>query len=60
MIVRDTIEKLESRLGKLIPMEEVEKELEGKMSKEEIEDSITKLSVAGDIFKPRRGYVQRM
>lgn len=58
--VRETIEKLEDRLGKLIPVEEVEKELEGKMSKTEIEEAINKLNTSGDIFKPRRGYVQRM
>ncbi|MBR9702020.1 minichromosome maintenance protein MCM [Candidatus Pacearchaeota archaeon] len=58
--VRDTLTHLESRLGKLIPMEEVEKELEDKLSKDEIEDAINKLQASGDIFKPKRGYIQRM
>ncbi len=58
--VRDTIISLESRLGKMIPVEEIEKELEGKLSKEEIETAIEKLNTSGEIFKPRRGYVQRM
>jgi replicative DNA helicase Mcm len=56
-IVRDTITQLESRLGKMIPIEEIEQELEGKMSKEEIDEAITKLNSQGEIFKPRRGYV---
>ena len=57
--VRDTIMQLEERLGKMIPVEEIEKELEGKMSKSEIEEAIDKLSISGDIFKPRRGYIGR-
>jgi len=55
--VRDAITQLESKLGKMIPIEEVEKELEGKLSKEEIDEAITKLNSQGEIFKPRRGYV---
>jgi len=59
ILVRETIARLETRLGKLIPVEEVEKELEGKLTEQEIEESINKLNSSGDIFKPRRGYVQR-
>ena len=59
MIVRDTITELEDKLGKMIPMEEVEKELEGKITKAEFEEAINKLSISGDIFKPRRGYISR-
>jgi len=60
ILVRETISKLEPKLGKLIPIEEIEQELEGKLDKDEIEESIAKLNSSGDIFKPRRGYVQRM
>ena len=59
ILVRNTIAELESKLGKLIPVEEIEKELEGKLKKEEIEDAINKLNSSGDIFRPRRGYVQK-
>ena len=59
IIVRDTITDLESKLGKMIPLEEIENELEGKLSKEEIEEAINKLSISGDVFKPRRGYISR-
>ena len=58
-IVRDTITQLESRLGKMIPIEEIEKELEGKLTKDEITEAIGKLDRGGEIFKPRRGYVGR-
>ncbi|GAH55611.1 unnamed protein product [marine sediment metagenome] len=55
--VRDIITQLEDSLGKMIPIEEIEKELEGKLSKDEIEEAIDKLTSQGEIFKPRRGYV---
>ncbi len=60
IIVREVIERLESKLGKLIPIEEIENELDGKLDKNEIEEAITKLKISGDIFNPRRGFVQRM
>ena len=59
LTVRDTIIDLENRMGKMIPIEEIEKELEGKMSKEDIDEAIDKLSRSGDIFSPRKGYVSR-
>ena len=57
--VRDIIIQLESRMGKMIPVEEIEKELEGKMTKDEIEEAITKLDINGVIFKPKKGYISR-
>ena len=44
----------------MIPLEELEKELDGKMTKTEIDEAIEKLSIAGDVFHPRKGYVQRV
>ena len=58
-LVRDVITQLESRLGKMIPIEEIEKELENKLTKDEIEEAITKLDISGVIFRPRKGYVGR-
>ena len=60
ILVRETLARLESRLGKLIPIEEVRKELEGKIDPKEIDDSLDKLTISGDIFHPRKGFVQRM
>jgi len=60
ILVRECLSRLEGRMGKLIPIEELQKELEEKMSKDEIEDSIQKLKQTGDIFEPRKGYVQRV
>jgi len=58
--VRDTITELENRLGKLIPLEELEKELEGKMTRDEIDDAITKLKSSGDLYSPRRGFIEKV
>ena len=60
IVLRETIGKLEERLGKFIPMEELEKELQGKLTREEIDDSIQKLKASGDIFEPRKGFVQKV
>ncbi len=59
MQVRDKIIELEDRIGKLIPIEELEKELEGKINKEELKDIIEKLRISGELFAPRRGFIQR-
>ena len=57
--VRDIINQLEGKIGKMIPIEEIEKELEGKMSKPEIEEALNKLNISGDIFKPKKGFVEK-
>jgi replicative DNA helicase Mcm len=57
--VREVLAKLESKMGKLIPREEIDKELEGKISIKDIDEVLDKLTISGDIFHPRKGYVQR-
>jgi replicative DNA helicase Mcm len=59
-IVKEILEDLENRLGKLIPMEEVEKASDGKITASELEEVMDKLVRAGDLFRPRKGFVQRM
>ena len=58
--LKETLSQLESKLGKLIPYEEIEKALEDKMSKDELEEAIDQLSKAGDIFKPKKDYIQKI
>ena len=60
LAVKETISQLESRLGKLIPIEELEKLLIDKLSKAELEEALDQLSKAGDIFKPKKGYIQKI
>ncbi len=59
-LIKEKITALEERLGKLIPMEELEKEIEEKMTKEEFEEALDKLIRSGDLFRPRRGYIQKV
>ncbi|MEK6891057.1 MAG: minichromosome maintenance protein MCM [Nanoarchaeota archaeon] len=58
--VKDAIFRLESRLGKLIPIEEIYNEMEGKIDKKDVEEALDKLSISGDIFSPKKGYLQRL
>ncbi|PIN77618.1 AAA family ATPase [Candidatus Woesearchaeota archaeon CG10_big_fil_rev_8_21_14_0_10_34_12] len=60
IIVRETLSRLESKFGKLIPKTRIEEELQGKLSAEEIDDSLQKLTQSGDIFLPKKGYVQKV
>lgn len=59
-VVVETIEELEKRLGKLIPLEEITKALDGRMKDAEIDEAVGKLLKSGDLFRPKRGFVQRM
>ena len=59
-LVREAVEDLEKRLGKLVPYEELEKALGGKMKAEDIDESVGKLLKSGDLFRPKRGFIQRM
>jgi len=58
--VKDIISQLENKLGKLIPVEELDRAIEGKVSKDELEEALNQLSKSGDIFRPRKGYIQRI
>lgn len=58
--VREVIAQLESRMGKLIPLEELQKVIGEKLTEMEIEDSLTKLEKEGFIFKPKKGYIQKL
>lgn len=60
ILVREALSRLEGRMGKLIPVEELQKEMQDKISKEDIDESIQKLKQTGDIFEPKKGYVQRV
>ena len=59
-LILETLIKLEDKLGKFIPQEELEDELEDKVSKNDIESTLQKLLASGDIFFPRKGFIQRI
>jgi len=57
MLVKETITALESKMGKMIPREELEKELEDRLTKDEIDEIIDKLLRGNEIYRPKRGYI---
>jgi len=59
-VVQEALEVLEKRLGKLIPLEELTKALDGKVCDAEVDEAVGKLLKSGDLFRPKRGYIQRM
>jgi len=59
LMVRDCIFTLESRLGKMIPIEELEKALLGKIEPKDFEDALSQLKKSGEIFNPNSKHVQR-
>ena len=60
IMVKEILSQLESRLGKLIPLEEIHNAVKDKLSEAELEEAIDQLSKAGDIFRPKKGYIQRI
>jgi len=59
LMVKEILSNLESRLGKLIPEEELRKAIEGKLTNIEFDEAINQLAKAGDVFKPKKGFIQR-
>src|SRR3989339_2066108 len=60
ILLRGILSQLETRLGKLLPEEEVVKAVEGKLSDIELEEALSQLAKSGDIFRPRKGYIQKI
>ncbi len=60
LTVKEALSKLEGKLGKLIPIEELKRELAGKMDDKELDDSLERLTRMGDVFHPRKGFIQVM
>jgi len=62
IIVRDTLARLEDRLGtKLIPLEEIRKEVADRgIDPYSVDEIIEKLKKEGDIFEPKKNFVQRL
>jgi replicative DNA helicase Mcm len=55
--VKEIIIALESKMGKLVPVEEVEKEIKDKMTPTELQEALNKLAENNEIYFPKRGYV---
>ena len=60
ILVRESIKKLEQRLGKMIPIDELIREIGDKVDIGTIEETLDSLNRTGDIFRPKRGFIQRV
>ncbi len=59
--VREIITELEAKIGKTIPIDDVIREaLDKGIDAAEAEESIEKLKRSGDIYEPRRGFIQKI
>ncbi|HII17265.1 TPA: minichromosome maintenance protein MCM [Candidatus Woesearchaeota archaeon] len=60
-IVRQIVVEMEGKEGKSIPIDDIIAEAKGKgLTEEKVEESINKLKIGGEIFEPRRGFIQRI
>ena len=61
-MIKEIIHSLETQMGiKIIPVENVvEAAKEKNIAPETVEDLLEKLRRSGDIFEPKRGFVQRL
>jgi len=61
LTVKEIIIKLEAEKGKSIPVEEImASAMEKGITEDKVEEIIEKLKRGGDIFEPKRGYIQRI
>ena len=59
--IKEIINELEERIGKSIPIEDIVAEARSKGIEEaRIEEALDKLKRSGDIFEPRRGFIQKI
>jgi len=59
--VKEIITELENKIGKTIPIDDVVTEAKSKgVEEDKVEEVLEKLKRSGDIFEPRRGFVQKI
>jgi replicative DNA helicase Mcm len=61
IVLKEVINDLENKIGKTLPVEDVVKGAEEKgISADKAEEVIEKLKRSGDIFEPKRGFIQKI
>jgi replicative DNA helicase Mcm len=58
-IVKEIIDELENKIGKTIPLDDLIKEAEAQ-GVGDVDDIIERLKRSGDIFEPKRGFIQKI
>ena len=60
-IIKELITDLEGKLGKTIPIEDIVEEAKQKgISNDKVDEVIEKLKRSGDVFEPRKGFLQKI
>ncbi|MEK6974267.1 MAG: ATP-binding protein [Nanoarchaeota archaeon] len=60
-IIKETIDDLEARLGKTIPLEELVIEaVKRGIDEDKVEELVENMKRSGDIFEPKRGFIQKI
>ncbi len=60
IFVKEVLSQLENRLGKLVPFEELQQAIGEKLSETELDEAIEQLVKSGDVFRPKKGFIQRI
>jgi len=61
IVIKEAINDLENKIGKTIPVEDIVREAQEKgVSADKAEEVIEKLKRSGDIFEPKRGFIQKI
>jgi len=60
LLTLNAIKYLEIRLGRIVPIEEIENRLLGKLTKKQIKEELENLSKKGKIVFLKKKYVQRI
>jgi replicative DNA helicase Mcm len=59
ILLKESIKSLEEKYGKQVPLDILRNELKD-FSDSEFEDALEKLKKSGDIFQPKKGFVQNV
>jgi replicative DNA helicase Mcm len=61
LILKEVIDDLENRVGKTIPIEDLVREASRKgVEEKDVEEILERLKRSGDIFEPKRGFIQKI
>ncbi|MFO8016648.1 MAG: minichromosome maintenance protein MCM [Candidatus Woesearchaeota archaeon] len=61
IVIKEMISELENKVGKPVPIDDVVKEASEKgIDADKVDETIERLKRNGDIFEPRRGFIQKI
>jgi replicative DNA helicase Mcm len=61
MVIKEIISDLENKVGKHIPIDDIIEEAKNKdIDESKVEEVLEKLKRVGEIFEPRRSFIQKL